>query len=168
MIVAGSGFKPGPGFGRLEPAPLGTLQRAVLAGGVWLAFQVKNSLNVGNRDGSQPSAPGEPPRKQTARLFKSITQVVETTPSAIVLKVGTNVEYARHLEMGTSRMAPRPYLRPALLNNRTKVVDVILKAARSGGGSASPAAVSAGSVGTGTGGQPSSGGAAGKRRKRKR
>jgi HK97 gp10 family phage protein len=31
--------------------------------------------------------------------------------------IGTNVEYAAHVEMGTSQMRARPYLRPTLMNH---------------------------------------------------
>lgn len=39
--------------------------------------------------------------------------------------IGTNVEYAPHIEFGTSKMAARPYLRPALhehLNEYKKMI----------------------------------------------
>jgi len=41
------------------------------------------------------------------------------------VKVGTDVEYAIFQEYGTSKMAARPYLRPAFDENRQKVVDKI-------------------------------------------
>jgi len=47
----------------------------------------------------------------TGRLRNSITNVVEMSEQAVY--IGTNVEYAAFVELGTSRMAPRPYLRPA-------------------------------------------------------
>jgi hypothetical protein len=36
----------------------------------------------------------------------------------MVGKVGTNLKYGRYLELGTRKMKPRPYLRPALERNR--------------------------------------------------
>lgn len=130
-------FKPSAGFGKIPPEALGRLQRALLAGGVWLAFQIKKSINRGNRDGSDPSKPGEPPKKQTARLFKSITQGVETTPNALIVRVGTNVKYGRFLELGTSKMSPRPFLRPALQRHAAQFPEVVARAFRAGTGGAS-------------------------------
>lgn len=45
----------------------------------------------------------------TGRLRASITHAVEEDTAY----VGTNVEYAPYVELGTSKMAARPYLRPA-------------------------------------------------------
>lgn len=55
----------------------------------------------------------------TARLRNSITHEVEKT----VGRVGTNVEYAKFVEFGTVKMAPKPYLRPALHKNEKKIKD---------------------------------------------
>ena len=53
----------------------------------------------------------------TGRLRSSITHEVEKT----VGRVGTNVEYAKHVEFGTVKMGPKPYLRPALHRNEKKI-----------------------------------------------
>jgi phage gpG-like protein len=59
------------------------------------------------------SAPGEPPRKQTGRLRASVTYEVDA--KALQARAGTNVEYGRHLELGTKRgIKPRPWLRRAV------------------------------------------------------
>lgn len=50
----------------------------------------------------------------TGRLRASIQQEVGRDERGIVGRVGTNVKYAVHLEYGTRRMTPRPFLRPAL------------------------------------------------------
>ncbi len=70
------------------------------------------------------SAPGEPPRKQTGRLRASVTQEIdEATLSA---RVGTNVEYGKHLELGTKRgIAPRPWLRRALAEMQGRVNELL-------------------------------------------
>lgn len=47
----------------------------------------------------------------TGRLRNSITNAVMADEKAVY--IGSNVEYAAFVELGTSRMKARPYLRPA-------------------------------------------------------
>ncbi len=51
---------------------------------------------------------------KTGNLRRSITHQVNDIPDGIEAVVGTNVEYAPYVEFGTSRMAPRAFLGPAL------------------------------------------------------
>lgn len=62
----------------------------------------------------QASAPGEAPAIDTGNLANSI-QVDLHGLSAVI---GTNAEYAEALEFGTVRMAPRPFLAPAMAKAR--------------------------------------------------
>lgn len=57
----------------------------------------------------------------TGNLRASIT----TTQGDMEAEVGTNVEYAEYVEMGTSKKAARPYLYPALVNNRANIEKLI-------------------------------------------
>ena len=59
----------------------------------------------------------------TGRLRSSITHEIEGTKGY----VGTNVEYARAVELGTSYQSPQPYLRPALHNNEKKILALFKK-----------------------------------------
>ncbi|MFQ5774191.1 MAG: HK97-gp10 family putative phage morphogenesis protein [Kiloniellaceae bacterium] len=58
-----------------------------------------------------PSAPGEPPRKQSGRLRDNI--FVRSTDDGLGAEVGTDLDYGAHLEFGTQKMAARPWLLPA-------------------------------------------------------
>ena len=60
--------------------------------------------------GAFPSAPGEPPHKQTGRLRGSVTW----EPGKLRARVGTNVKYGRYLELGSGRLKPRPWLKRSL------------------------------------------------------
>ena len=65
----------------------------------------------------------------TGRLRGSITNEVRKIAGAVLEgRVGTNVNYAKYVELGTSRQDPQPYLRPALRNNFDKVVSIIQEA----------------------------------------
>lgn len=61
--------------------------------------------------GAFPSAPGDPPNKQSGRGNSSIAW--ELVSDAIA-RIGTNVRYMRWQELGTKLMAARPWLRRAL------------------------------------------------------
>lgn len=58
----------------------------------------------------------------TGRLRASI-QYVKIT--ALSCRVGTNVKYAKFVELGTHRMAPRPYLFPAYLEAKKNLMKEI-------------------------------------------
>jgi phage gpG-like protein len=65
-----------------------------------------------------PSVPGSGPAVRTGRLRSSISWRVEADGIGLYADVGSAVEYAGYVELGTDRMAPRPYLRPALIAAR--------------------------------------------------
>jgi phage gpG-like protein len=50
----------------------------------------------------------------TGRLRASITEALGEDAQGLVARIGTNVEYARHVEFGTVRMRAQPFLRPGL------------------------------------------------------
>ena len=87
----------------------------------------------------QASAAGETPAVDTGRLRASITtawpggrsqggkDAIESPPKEFrrfVVRVGTNVEYGVYLELGTSKLAPRPFLRPALERHREELANM--------------------------------------------
>lgn len=68
----------------------------------------------------QASAPGEPPAVDTGLLRASIGHTVATDAEGLYAEIGSGggvapgVKYAAYLELGTSKMEPRPYLRPSI------------------------------------------------------
>ena len=59
----------------------------------------------------------------TGRLRNSITHEVEGRYAII----GSNVEYAPHVELGTSRSKAQPFLRPAVEENFDEIRKIIEK-----------------------------------------
>jgi len=82
------------------------------AAAIHLKGEIKESLRIGNIDGSSPSSAGEPPRRVTGRLSGSIAHEVDR--KRLIGRVGTNVLYGKFLELGTRKMAARPFIRPGL------------------------------------------------------
>lgn len=70
------------------------------------------------------SKPGEPPRKQTGRGRASVTHEIDE--AEMEGRVGTNVAYMKHLELGTKRgILPRPWLRRALAEMQARVNELL-------------------------------------------
>lgn len=64
----------------------------------------------------------------TGRLRNSITSVADSETATI----GTNVEYAPYVELGTSRQNAQPYLRPAIEDHLQEYKDIFQNELRQG------------------------------------
>lgn len=90
--------------------------------------KAKQLVSRGNKTGDDPSDPGEPPKTVTGRLRSSISHEVFYSPNdplGVKGYVGSNVEYALYLELGTEKMEPRPFLRPTVFNNQSRILKLI-------------------------------------------
>jgi phage gpG-like protein len=88
----------------LTRGPQGGVARDLARRGVRIEASAK-SYATGNGGG---------PHVRTGRLRSSISWALGWDALSIFVDVGTNVEYAAYVELGTSRAKPYPYLRPAL------------------------------------------------------
>lgn len=69
-----------------------------------------------------PSSPGDPPKADTHTLDRQIeSELVEPLKA----QVSSNAPYSAFLEFGTSRMEPRPFMRPALAKERQGAIDLV-------------------------------------------
>ena len=77
--------------------------------------RLRNSITYAtNTAHSQGTPPADP----------SDYMLLESVPKGTVV-VGTNVEYAAFVEMGTSRSSPYPYLKPSIENNKPTIKKVL-------------------------------------------
>lgn len=97
---------------------------AEIAGTIILSFQEAKSGRVYIRDGRvhQASAPGESPAVDTEALINSVKVSRPTAGRVIRVEVSENVPYAAGLELGTSRIAPRPHMVPAFEKHRATFI----------------------------------------------
>jgi len=61
----------------------------------------------------------------TGRLRSSIVAMTDRDKMAAL--VGTNVEYAAYVELGTNNQQPQPFLYPAFFNNAKKMFERLTK-----------------------------------------
>lgn len=73
-------------------------------------------------------------RVDTGRLRASISHRLFDEDDIVFTEVGTNVEYAKHVEFGTSKQSAKPFLFPAYNNNKDKILKELAKAFRRGAG----------------------------------
>lgn len=86
--------------------------KVVYEGADMIRAEAHRSISAGSIEGAkhEPSAPGEPPNREWGGLQDHITA---SQPKPLVAEVRSDADYAAALEYGTSRMAARPYMRPA-------------------------------------------------------
>jgi len=110
-----------------SPSGLRTLDRALFAGGERIATNAQIKITTGEVSGRQhvPSRPGDPPNQDTGLLANNI-EVVSKEP--LVVEVSSNAPYSAALELGTSRMAERPFMRPARDEEKPEVLRLVQRA----------------------------------------
>jgi HK97 gp10 family phage protein len=57
----------------------------------------------------------------TGRLLNSITHEVEND----TVRIGTNLDYAQFVELGTYKMQPRPFLRMAIVQAKNEIEEIL-------------------------------------------
>lgn len=100
---------------------------ALFAGGELIRAEAHALISEGaiSGRGHVPSAPGEPPNRDTGTLQAHL----ETTqPAPLHVEVTSNAPHAVPLEVGTSKMAARPSMGPASRRKRKEVVEMVRRA----------------------------------------
>lgn len=95
--------------------------QALFAGGELIRAEAFHMISEGSVSGKGhiASLPGEAPNRDSGVLQAHI-EAVQTGP--LSAEVSSNAPYASALEFGTSKMAERPYMRPATQRKRKDVV----------------------------------------------
>lgn len=85
------------------------------------AVDIVNTAKTSMKGGGNPhvpSEPGEPPHIDTGALVNSVSV---SKPASLTRDIQDGVEYGIWLECGTSQMAPRPWLLPAVNKHKENI-----------------------------------------------
>lgn len=98
--------------------------RALYSAGQLIELDAERSITSGAVSGVNhiPSNPGQPPNADTHFLDSNIETEIGG-PGLVT--VTSKANYSAALEWGTSKMAARPFMRPAVERNRKKVVQMV-------------------------------------------
>jgi phage gpG-like protein len=99
--------------------PTGAVCRDLVRRAIRVEAAAKQNASQPPRAGpGSGSEPGHGPAVRTGRLRGSITWRLGADAISPYVDIGSNVSYSIFVEIGTSRMSARPYLRPAMLAAR--------------------------------------------------
>lgn len=109
-----------------NPRAVTRIGQAVFVAAVEVQAEARRLISEGSVSGKEhvPSEPGEPPNFDTGHLSGNI-EAVRTGPLTAIVE--SRASYAVPLEVGTDKMAARPYMGPASANKRRRVVTLIQK-----------------------------------------
>ncbi len=112
----------GAKFEKLVHAGLG---RNLADAAITLRDEIRADISIVGVPVARRSDPGESPRIETGALLKSYFAF--TDRKALMAQVGSPLVYARYLEEGTSKMAPRPHIRSTLYGKKSIVARLVRK-----------------------------------------
>lgn len=94
-------------------------------------FQMQESISESY---PPPSVPGEPPHVRTGTLRRS-ARIERVEPNRVEIAVGgigAGAPYASHLEFGTTKMEPRPFIEPVIRRIEPEIPNIILEEVNKG------------------------------------
>lgn len=102
---------------------------ALYEAGQDIELDAERSITQGAVSGKNhvPSLPGQPPNADTHHLDTNIETTIAVSSEPKV-HVTSHASYSAALEYGTSKMAERPFMRPAVEKNRNNVAKKVAKA----------------------------------------
>lgn len=129
-------------LGRISQRTVANVRRELQRGGLLIENDAAESI-IKQTPGGRPypskgrkgavhwaSPPGSAPNADTGALHTSITSVTTQDSDAIRTQTGANTPYATALELGTSNMAPRPFMSPAFRKNTARITANIRSAVK--------------------------------------
>jgi HK97 gp10 family phage protein len=126
---------------RVRQAVADEINKAVYASAQQVVTEAKKSVLEGGKGGRAyrrrsvthiASAPGEAPASDTGRLVNSLHAEAGDPGEALAVAGSSSVQYAVLLEFGTTKMAARPFMFPALEKSRAWITGRLQDALRRG------------------------------------
>jgi len=126
---------------RIRQAVADEINKALFASAQRVRTEAVKSIQDGNKSGRwykrrsvshHASAPGEAPASDTGRLVNSITAYPASNGESMTVAGRGTAKYAPLLEFGTSRIAPRPFMLPALEKSKAWIAARLQDAMRRG------------------------------------
>ncbi|MFS0771038.1 HK97-gp10 family putative phage morphogenesis protein [Sphingomonas sp. 1P08PE] len=101
--------------------------QALFVGGNTIQVEAQISITAGAQSGKGhvPSQPGQAPNADTHRLADNIETV---QPAPLRVEVSSNAPYSAALEFGTSKVAARPFMGPAVAAKKDEVIALVARA----------------------------------------
>lgn len=76
---------------------------------------------IGSRPPHHASAPGEAPARDSGDLLRSMRIDGRRAAEGALITVACTSGYGHYLEFGTSKMLPRPFMRPLMNENQVQI-----------------------------------------------
>lgn len=96
-------------FTKLDPVTYAAMSRGVQLAGLKVEGDAKNVVPV-----------------DTGALKGSITTGGSSSANSVTATVGSSLEYAPYVELGTSKNRAQPYLQPSLQRNKKTATKIVL------------------------------------------
>lgn len=118
--------------GLASPAAVERIGRALYAAGERIQVAAQVSITDGAVSGKAhvPSAPGSPPNNDSGVLANNI-ETTRDPNNPLRVTVSSNAPYAAAQEFGNSKLPERPYMRPAVAQERKAVTQLVGQAVSS-------------------------------------